>query len=70
VTMHAWPMPAGQLTRARLLQAIILNLGVVAALGAALLCSPGGVTPGDLVLIHGMLLQLWAPLQFLGWFFR
>jgi Na+-translocating ferredoxin:NAD+ oxidoreductase RnfD subunit len=53
-------------------QAIILNCGIVAALGAAVMRAPGGpgVLPGDLVLIHGMLLQLWAPLQFLGWFWR
>jgi ABC-type transport system involved in Fe-S cluster assembly fused permease/ATPase subunit len=53
-------------------QAIILNCGIAAALGAAVMRAPGGtgVLPGDLVLIHGMLLQLWAPLQFLGWFWR
>lgn len=51
-------------------QAIILNGGIVAALCAAVALSPEGVTPGDMVLIHGFLLQLWAPLQFLGWFFR
>lgn len=51
-------------------QAIILNVGIVAALCAAVAFSPGPVTPGDIVLIHGFLLQLWAPLQFLGWFFR
>ena len=53
-------------------QAIILNCGIVAALAAAILRAPSGtgILPGDLVLIHGMLLQLWAPLQFLGWFWR
>lgn len=51
-------------------QAIILNAGIMAALCAAVALSPGRVTPGDIVLIHGFLLQLWAPLQFLGWFFR
>lgn len=51
-------------------QAIILNIGIVAALISAIMFTPGGITPGDLILIQGMLLQLWAPLQFLGWFFR
>jgi ABC-type multidrug transport system fused ATPase/permease subunit len=27
-------------------------------------------SPGDVVLLQGVLLQLWAPLQFLGWFYR
>jgi ABC-type transport system involved in Fe-S cluster assembly fused permease/ATPase subunit len=30
----------------------------------------GGVSGGDLVLLQGLLLQLWAPLSFLGWFYR
>eukprot|EP00892_Ulva_mutabilis_P005128 jgi/Ulvmu1/2988/UM015_0028.1 len=51
-------------------QAIILNAGIMAALIAAVTLSPGGVSAGDIVLIHGFLLQLWGPLQFLGWFFR
>lgn len=51
-------------------QAAILNVGIVSALVSAVAFTPGGTTPGDLILIQGMLLQLWAPLQFLGWFFR
>ena len=51
-------------------QAAILNVGIAAALVSAVWVTPGGISPGDLILIQGMLLQLWAPLQFLGWFFR
>ncbi len=49
-------------------QAAVLATGMTAALVAAAI-SPG-VTPGDLVMVQGLLLQLWAPLQFLGWFYR
>lgn len=40
--------------------------------GAGAVAAPlvGGITAGDLVLIQGLLLQLWSPLQFLGWFYR
>lgn len=51
-------------------QAAILNTGIVAALVLAVAVTPGGISAGDIILIQGMLLQLWAPLQFLGWFFR
>ena len=49
-------------------QAVVLSVGMTAAMVAAAM-SPG-VTPGDLVMVQGLLLQLWAPLSFLGWFYR
>jgi len=49
-------------------QGIILAVGMTAALIAAAMDPM--ITPGDLVMIQGLLLQLWAPLQFLGWFYR
>ncbi|WPT13144.1 ABC transporter B family member 25 [Picochlorum sp. SENEW3] len=49
-------------------QAIILAVGMTAALVVA--ASNATVTTGDLVMIQGLLIQLWAPLQFLGWFYR
>jgi hypothetical protein len=42
------------------------GLAAVSA-GAA---APRPFSPGDLVLLQGLLLQLWSPLQFLGWFWR
>eukprot|EP00955_Chlamydomonas_euryale_P105320 365630-Chlamydomonas_euryale.AAC.34 len=47
-------------------QAIILALGMSSVMLTAVLLGrgPGGnATPGDLVMIQGLLLQLWAPLQ-------
>eukprot|EP00882_Tetradesmus_deserticola_P017533 GHRQ01018783.1.p1 GENE.GHRQ01018783.1~~GHRQ01018783.1.p1 ORF type:complete len:477 (+),score=203.35 GHRQ01018783.1:760-2190(+) len=42
-----------------------------AGAGAAAAGFSGGLaSPGDLVLLQGLLLQLWGPLQFLGWFYR
>ena len=49
-------------------QAAILTLGLGAALAAVAACP--SATPGDLVLAQGLLLQVAAPLSFLGWFYR
>ena len=49
-------------------QAVILAAGVGAVL-ASVAATPGA-TPGDLVMAQGLLLQVAAPLSFLGWFFR
>ncbi|KAL4423145.1 hypothetical protein ABPG77_007798 [Micractinium sp. CCAP 211/92] len=49
--------------------AAALTPGVVTGAGAAG-AAGGAITAGDLVMIQGLLLQLWAPLQFLGWFYR
>lgn len=52
-------------------QGVIVCLGLAAVLCiAAIKCAQGQATPGDVVLVNGLMLQLWAPLSFLGWFYR
>lgn len=47
-------------------QALILAAGMTGAMLAATAWGPSSaVTAGDLVMVQGLLLQLWAPLQFL-----
>ena len=59
-------------------QAVVLTVGLTLVLISAVVGVPaaGGAavartfSPGDLVLLQGLLLQLWSPLAFLGWFYR
>jgi len=50
-------------------QAITQAIGI-GATNAVACMAPGGISAGDLVLVNGLLLQLWAPLSFLGFFYR
>ncbi len=54
------PLPAGLTS--------VMTAAVLTGSGAA--PGAGGLSAGDLVMIQGLLLQLWTPLQFLGWFYR
>ncbi|GLI64414.1 hypothetical protein VaNZ11_007620 [Volvox africanus] len=49
-------------------QGLILAGGMASILAAII--STGNATGGDLVMASGLIVQLWAPLQFLGWFYR
>jgi ABC-type transport system involved in Fe-S cluster assembly fused permease/ATPase subunit len=49
-------------------QATILALGMGGV--TAMIAATPGATPGDLVMANGLLLQVAAPLSFLGWFWR
>lgn len=49
-------------------QHLVLSCGLCCALMMAV-TSPAAA-PGDIIVLQGLLLQLWAPLQFLGWFYR
>ncbi|KAK9823970.1 hypothetical protein WJX72_006707 [[Myrmecia] bisecta] len=54
-------------------QAVILAVGLTAVMVAGLFGGPAAAKPfsaGELVLAQGLLLQLWGPLSFLGWFYR
>lgn len=51
-----------------LISAVVGGSSVAGVAGAAATSRP--FSPGDLVLLQGLLLQLWSPLQYLGWFWR
>jgi ABC-type transport system involved in Fe-S cluster assembly fused permease/ATPase subunit len=46
-------------------QAVILALGLTGVLMSVVLAAKGGaaVSPGDIIMVQGLMLQLWAPLQ-------
>lgn len=53
-------------------QNFIVTVGLTLCLVITLIASPSSkaVTSGDLVLMQGMIAQLWTPLAFFGWFYR
>lgn len=56
---------AAGMTGAMLAAALSPARAAAGAAGAAAAGAAAGITAGDLVMIQGLLLQLWAPLQFL-----
>jgi len=53
-------------------QNFIISLALAMSLVVTILRtrSGSGITAGDLVLMQGIILQLWTPLSFFGFFFR
>ena len=53
-------------------QTFIITIGLTLSLALTIVAGPGGriLSAGDLVLMQGMIMQLWAPLSVFGWFYR
>lgn len=53
-------------------QNFIVTAGLTLSLVMTIISCPGGkmITPGDLILMQGMIMQVWTPLSFFGWFYR